>query len=154
MYNLKARDLMSTPVITISMNATVGEAADLMLNHRVSTVPVLDNDGNLVGIMNHADFGLHHKFVPLADNIYTCLGTWTTPDTVEETARKIRSKLVKDVMRHDVVTVDENASIPDLAELMLDKKVNRLPVRKDGRLEGIITRHDLLKLFSSRGKTP
>ena len=146
---MQAKDIMSTTVVTISPEAIVGEAANLMLEHQVSCLPVLDGEERLVGMLTHTDFDLHRKFIALADDLYSLLGTWATPANLEDAAKEAGSKAVKDVMRRNVATIGEEASFGEMAELMLRRKVHRLPVMRDGNLVGIITRHDLLKLIAS-----
>ncbi|MFQ6026651.1 MAG: HPP family protein, partial [Dehalococcoidia bacterium] len=79
---MRAKEIMSAPVVTLRPDATVGEAVDLMLSHQISCLPVVDDRERLVGILTHTDFGLHQKFLPLADNLYTVLGSWATPKTL------------------------------------------------------------------------
>jgi CBS domain-containing protein len=146
---MQARDLMTTSVITTRLDATVGEAARLMLERNASCLPVVDETGQLVGILTHTDFGLHPKYQPLVDNLYSLLGSSTTPQHIEEVSRKVSSNLVKDVMNHPVITIQEDASIEEVTELMLRQEIHRLPVLRDSQLVGIITSHDFLKLFAS-----
>lgn len=143
-----AKDLMTTPVVTIEETATVGDAARLMLDRDVSALPVLDSDGRIVGILTHSDFGLSPKYRPLVENIYNLLGSSTTPENLEATARQAGSKRVRDVMRRNVVTMQPDASVEDIARLMMRCQIHRLPIVEDGKLVGIITRHDFLKLIA------
>jgi CBS domain-containing protein len=146
---MQARDLMTASVITIRPDDTVGEAARLMLERNISCLPVVDESGQLVGILTHTDFGLHPKYQPLVDNLYSLLGSSTTPQHIEEVSQKVSSKLAKDVMNHPVITVQEDASIEEVTELMLRQEIHRLPVMRGSQLVGIITSHDFLKLFAS-----
>ena len=143
-----ARDLMTSPVITIREDATVSDAAKLMLEKDVSALPVLNNSNKLVGILTHSDFGLSPKFRPLVENVYSLLGTTTTPEHLEETAHQVGNKRVQDVMRRNIITVQQDASIENLARLMMRSQIHRLPVVDDGKLVGIVTRHDFLKLIA------
>ena len=143
-----ARDLMTSPVITIREDATVSDAAKLMLEKDVSALPVLNNSNKLVGILTHSDFGLSPKFRPLVENVYSLLGTTTTPEHLEETAHQVGNKRVQDVMRRNIITVQQDASIENLARLMMRSQIHRLPVVDDGNLVGIVTRHDFLKLIA------
>ena len=143
-----ARDLMSFPVTTITASSTVGDAADLMLESGLSCVPVLDETGNLVGMLTHTDFSMHHRFKPLAQNLYSLLGSWGKPEAVEEIYHDIRSRKISDVMSHPVSTVEESTPVTEVVETMLRDHVNRVPVMRAKTVIGIITRHDLLKLIS------
>ena len=127
-----ARDLMSASVTTVRTQATIGEAARLMLENNVSCLPVLEEQGRLVGMLTHTDFGLHPQFRPLANNIYSLFGSSTSPKRIQEVSQKVSSKLVKDVM-----------------QLLLDHNINRLPIVEGGKLLGVITRHDFLKQIAS-----
>jgi len=120
-----------------------------MLENNVSCLPVVDEQGHLVGVLTHTDFGLHPKFRPLADNIYSLLGASTTPQHIQEVSRSVRGTLVKEVMHHPVTTVKEDTPIAEVMQLMLRQGIHRLPVMRDGRLVGIITRHDFLKLIAT-----
>ena len=143
-----AKDLMTAPVITIQEDASVAEAARLMLDKDVSALPVLDGSERLKGILTHSDFGLSPKFRPLVDNVYTLLGSTTTPEHLEETAHQVGNRRVREVMRRNIITVPEDASIEQIARLMMRSQIHRLPVVTDGKLVGILTRHDFLKLIA------
>ncbi len=145
---MEARDLMSFPVVTVKPDATVGEAARLMLDAGVSALPVVDEHGNLVGILTHADFGMHPRFRPIADNVFSLLGATTTPRHVEAVSLKVNSKRIRDVMRRRVFTVSPDTPLDKVTEIMLTRNIHRLPVIEDGQLVGIITRHDFLKLIA------
>ena len=145
---MQARDLMSTSVVTIRPDATIGEAARLMLERGTSCLPVVDDQDHLVGILTHTDFGLHPRFRPLMDNVYSLLGSSTTPQHIREISHKVSSKLVKDVMHHPVTTVKEDTPVEEITRLMLNQGIHRVPVLRDSHVVGIITRHDFLKLIA------
>ena len=69
----QAKDIMSTPVLTISPDATVDEAAGLMLEKHVSCLPVVDEQEQLVGMLTHSDFELHRKLIGMVDDLYELL---------------------------------------------------------------------------------
>ena len=144
-----AKDLMTAPVLTIRPDASVGEAAKLMLEKQVSCLPVMDDEGKLVGILTHSDFELHRKLIGLTDDVYQLLGTWANPRSLEYAAQTAAGKQIREVMHKNVATIEEEATIAELTELMLRLKVHRLPVLRDQKLVGIITRHDLLQLITS-----
>ncbi len=143
-----AQDLMSSPVTTILETETVGKAADLMIERGLSCIPVVDDNEHLVGMLTHTDFSMHHKFKPLAQHLYTLLGSWANPETVEGVYHEIRSRKIKDVMSHPVSTVEESTPATEIVETMLHNHINRVPVVRGKNVIGIITRHDLLKLIS------
>ena len=145
---MKANDLMTTRVITIRPGETVGQAADLMLRHQISCLPVVNDNDQVVGILTASDFCLRHRFLPLEGNLYTFLGGWATPKSMEGVGTRARSHLIDAVMSHDVVTISEETTVEEMLEVMLHNAVTRLPVVTNGKLVGIITKHDLLKLLA------
>ena len=146
-----AKDLMTTPVITIQETSTVEDAAKLMLDRDISALPVLNSSGKVVGILTHSDFGLSPKFRPLMENVFSMLGSTTTPRHLEETATRVGGKLVRDVMRRHVITASQDTDMEHIAQLMLRANIHRLPIMDGSNLVGIITRHDFLKLIVGRG---
>ena len=100
-----------------------------------------------MGILTHTDFGFHRKFLPMADHLYTLMGSWVRPETLVEVAKAVSSKKVKEVMSHPVVTIQEDAPIAEVADLMLQKGISRIPVIRGKELIGIVTRHDFVKLM-------
>lgn len=150
---MNASDLMSAPVVTIRPEATVKDAATLMLQRNVSCLPVLDQHNRLVGILSHSDFGMSSRLFPLADRLYTLMGSSATPQHLEAVSREVAGKQVKDVMAHPVVTVQEDAPVAQVAEAMVSQGIHRVPVMRGQELVGIITRHDLLKLIVAGGES-
>ncbi len=145
---MEVRDIMTTPVVTISTESTVGDAARTMIQHGTSCLPVMDESGRLAGILTHTDFGFHRKFLPMSSHpMYTLMGTWVRPETLEEVAKSVSRRKVKDVMSYPVVTIQEDASMSEAVDVMLQKSINRLPVMQGSELVGVVTRHDLIKLM-------
>lgn len=144
-----ARDLMSTTVTTVSPNSTIAQAARLMLDNNASCLPVVDEQDDLVGILTHTDFGLHPKFRPLVENIYSMFGASTSVKHLEDLSHKVGSKLVKEVMSHPVTSVEADTPIEKIIEQMLNRGIHRMPVTEGKRVIGVITRHDFLKLIAA-----
>ena len=145
---MQAKDIMTSPVVTISTESTVGDAAKAMIQHSTSCLPVVDGAGRLAGILTHTDFGFHRKFLPMSSHpMYTLMGAWVRPETLEEVAKSVSQRKVKDVMSHPVITIQEDASMSEAVDAMLHRSVNRLPVMRGSELVGVVTRHDLVKLM-------
>jgi CBS domain-containing protein len=116
----KARDLMTTHVVTVELDDTVDHAIALMVRHRISGLPVVDREGHPVGIVSEFD---------LLELI--CDG-------------RTDQDLVSHYMSNGLFGVVEEDSWVTVADMFREKHVRRLPVLRDGRLVGIITRHDLM----------
>lgn len=145
---MKVSEIMSHPVITVSEDATLEEVARIMLDHRFGSVPVVNQHGTMVGLITESDFAAKGKGVPFTTfEMPQVFGHWLGKSGVEQMYQKARAILAKDTMTRDVITVEENATIEDVLELMLRYDVNRIPVVRDKVLVGIVARYDLLKLM-------
>jgi CBS domain-containing protein len=143
-----ARDIMTTPVVTISPDATVSELAALFRERRVGGVPVVE-DGRLVGIVTEgdlmalsADVEMPHFFELFDSVIY--LGSMKK---FRQQLRKAAAVTVRDLMTPAPLTVRPDDPARKAATLMARHGFDRVPVEEDGRVVGIISRHDVLKLL-------
>lgn len=148
MTELTAEDIMTEKVITIGIDASIEELSETLLKHKISGMPVTDSSGKLAGIVTEADIivrdtDLHFpRYFKLLDaTIY--LESFTK---FRENLKKHLATKVEDIMTKKVVTITTKTPVSDAAEIMLEKKINRLPVMdSDGRLAGIVTRADIVK---------
>jgi len=141
---MEAKDVMSTEVVTISCKATVLDAAKLMLDRRISGLPVVDEEGRLVGMVSEGDLLRRIE-------IGTELHPWVqNPGSITdfELFRKYfksHGRHVEDVMTRDVVRVFENTPLAKVAALLELKRIKRVPVMGNGAIVGIISRADFLR---------
>jgi CBS domain-containing protein len=146
---LRARDLMTSPAITVSPDDTLEHVARTMLEHGIGAVPVVDEAGQLLGIISEHDLMAQEQGLPFS--VYRApqlFGHWLPPEGLEEVYSLGRSLQARTVMRQPVVTVGEDATATQIAELMLETGRTHLPVVRDSRVVGMVTRHDLLKLLA------
>lgn len=147
---------MQTEVITVSPETTVRELADLLASNKISGVPVVDDKGLVVGMVSEADIivqdaELHFPYyIQFLDSVIYLQSF----HKFEERFRKAFATRVKEIMSREVVAVSPEASVRDVATLMTDRKVNRLPVTESGkggdRLVGIVTRADVVRAIAER----
>lgn len=143
-----ARDIMTQPVASVDETASLDEVARLMLDRHIGCVLVVDGDGRLTGIVTETDFTGRERGIPFS--IYrlpTLLGRWIGPTGVEDIYRDARSRPVKEIMTSPVITAAEDEPVTDIVTRMINHNRRRLPVVRDGRPVGVVTRHDLLKLL-------
>ena len=149
-----ARDIMVKPVITISPETTLAEAARLMLKHKIGGLPVVDPKGQICGILTESDFAARECGVPgvacSALMLPQVLGQWLPKDGVEKIYETAQTICAKDVMSTDIVVASEGEAVEDIIERMLHKDVRHVPVVRNNAPIGIITRRDLLKLMVQR----
>jgi CBS domain-containing protein len=143
-----ASDIMTKPVHTVRPQATLEEAAQLFVTHHISGAPVVDTDGRLLGIVTEADL-IDPEKRRAAIPRTALFGLFPIPDEALLSAfNGGRTLPVRDVMTGDVVTATEQTPVTEIAQMMLDNRINRVPIMRDYRVVGIITRTDLLRAFA------
>lgn len=151
---MKVAEIMSSPVITVREKATLEEVAQTMLKHKFGCVPVVNDRGELTGIISESDFAAKGRGIPFTTfHAPQVFGQWLGKSGVEQLYEAARTTLAADNMITDVTTVTEDATIEDVLELMLRHDVNRIPVLRNKVPVGIVARYDLLKLMRDRQKT-
>lgn len=144
---MHAKDLMTTAVVTVTPDTPVPDIANLLASRGISAVPVLDAEGIMVGIVTEAD--LVRRLA--GDTSGPKLG-WFFSRVIGGAAAeadrytRLYGGRACDVMSTDLVTVEEDTPVGDIARIMEEKRVKRVPVLREGRLAGIVSRADLLGL--------
>ena len=150
---MHAQQVMTRQVVTVPADATVFAAADILLGSRISAAPVTDPDGKLVGIVSEADLMNRPEIGTVPSKSW--LQRLLTDDAV--LARdyiRSHSHHVADVMTRDVVTAGERTDLKDIAALMQRHHVKRVPIVRDGKVVGIVSRANLLQGLLARGSQP
>jgi CBS-domain-containing membrane protein len=141
-----AKEIMTTTVITLSLETGIIEAAKLLLEHGINGAPVLD-EGRVVGILCQSDLVAQQKQIPLP-SLFSLLGGYiplTSAKHWEKEVRKIAALTVADAMTPHTVSVAPDTPLDTIAGLMVDKNLHTLPVIENDRLVGIIGKKDMLK---------
>lgn len=143
-----AGDVMTRQVHFVRAETPLGEVARLLAAHHISGVPVVDEQQQVIGIVSEADLIDEEKRrVPLPRA--ALFGLFPVPeDVLQDAFRRGMELTAGDVMTKRVITVGEAAPLAELAERMLARRVNRLPVVRDGRLVGIVSRGDLVRALA------
>jgi CBS-domain-containing membrane protein len=145
---MKVAEIMSRQVITIRADALVAEAAKLMLEHRVSGLPVLDADGELVGIVTEGD--LLCRAETGTDRHHHWLEFLIAPGRFTGDYIRAHARQVHEVMSDPVVTVAPDEPVEKAARLMERHRVKRLPVVEAGLVVGIVARADLVRALACK----
>jgi CBS domain-containing protein len=140
---MRARDLMTTDVVTVEPEASVRHIAQLMLRHRISAVPVVADRGKVVGIVSEGDLMRRPESGTERHRSWWLALLASSEDIARDYVRS-HGRHAKDVMTTEVVAVDEAASISSIAALLEEKRIKRVLVLRDGRLVGVVSRSDLL----------
>lgn len=139
---MKARDIMTTAVVTVCPGHHVRHAARIMLERSVNGLPVVGDDGNLVGIVTEGDLLPRSVFdtdSPPASGHPPTGGRQKARDYV-----RAHSWKVGDLMTTEVITVEDGSPVGRIAALMDEHRIKRLPVMRQGSLAGIVSRADML----------
>jgi CBS domain-containing protein len=144
---MHARDLMTTAVVTVTPDTPVAAIAALLASRGISAVPVVDPDGRMVGIVTEADLVRRLAGDDVGQKKGWLAGIATGRARAEaERYVRLHGGRASDVMVTDLVTVQEDTPAREMARLMEERRVKRLPVLREGRLAGIVSRADLLSL--------
>jgi CBS domain-containing protein len=147
---MRAIDVMTGQVVTATPQTTVQDAAKLMINNRISGLPIVDWDRHLVGIVTEGD--LLRRAETGTERQRSRWSEWFSPNSrLAGEYIKSRSRRVADVMSRDVVNVTKLATLGEIADLMETRCIKRVPVVHDGKLVGIVSRADLLRVLASGG---
>ena len=147
---MKAKDIMSPEVITINAETTVEEIARVLTDHHISGVPVVDGDNHLIGIVTEGDL-LHQETAPRLPGVLSVLGAFIYFNGVERYKKdfeKLAATKAAEIMTTEVITIHEDMDIHDIAALFVNKGINRVPVLRNKKLVGIISRADVIKTLA------
>lgn len=144
--SIRAAEIMTSPVTTASPQASLAEIASLLSSKHISAVPICNADGALVGIVSEDDI-----LKPFRESVRLKRDWWLnkiaegeqlSEEFLDYMRRDTRS--AADVMVKHVITADEHATVPELAELITKHGIKRIPIIRNGRVAGIVSRADLV----------
>jgi CBS domain-containing protein len=141
------RDLMTSDVVTVRADMPLKEVARLLLERRISGVPVVDEGGAVIGVVSEADFlrkeagdPVHRRRLGLR---------WLVHDRhVEEDRHRLGAVTAGEAMTRPAVTIEPDRPLSEAARTMTEGRIKRLPVVQDGRLVGILTRTDVVRAYA------
>lgn len=145
---MNVRDVMTPHVLSVAPDESIFVAAQLMLQKRISGLPVIDERGDLVGIVSEGDF-LRRAETGTESKRPKWMEFLLGPGRLADEYVKISSRKVRDVMTDEVRTVTPNAPLEDVVRLMERHHIKRVPVTEGGKVVGIVTRANLLHAMAS-----
>ena len=146
---MQAKDIMNKNVITVHQTATIAEIAKVLVDNDISGVPVVDDNGSLVGIVSEGDL-LHKETSPrLPDfiNILVAVIYFNGIERFNEDFKKLMAGQASSIMTDKVISVSEKTEVDQIAKLMLKHGIKRIPVVQNDKIVGIISRKDLVRLL-------
>lgn len=148
MKNKTAKDIMTMDVIVANRSDSIADVAQLLIKEKIGGVPVVGEDREVVGIISETDIMKKEKYVeaPQVLNLLQGLIFLSDFKQMEEDMKRVAAYKVEELMSTDIITVHENDTFDDVANVMIKKSVNRVPVvDNDNKLKGIICRYDIIR---------
>ena len=142
---------MTKNPITVGPAATAEEIARLMTAHRIGCVPVVDETGAVLGLITERELFLRERRVPFSTVVaHSLMGAWVDPAHLEECYEQLRHIRAAEIMSRDFVTIPPATPTGEAARMMVKLECNHLLVVEQGKLVGVLARHDLLRALVRR----
>jgi CBS-domain-containing membrane protein len=141
---MNVSDVMTSGPVTARPEASLGEAADLMVKHRISGLPVVDSAGRVVGMVTEGDL-LRRVELGTGGRTPGWLSQFFAPGRAAEDYVRTHGRVICEIMTQSVISVAPDTSLAEVVQIMESQQVKRLPVLQDGKLVGIVSRADLLR---------
>lgn len=144
---IKARDIMTKDVITVFPETEITQAAKVMLEQHFNGLPVIDQDGLLVGIICQEDLVVQQMKLPLPSffTFFDSLIALSSYKKLDKEVEKMTAMTVEQAMTPDPMTVEPETALEEIATMMVNHNVHTLPVLAQGKLVGIIGKADVLR---------
>ena len=149
---MHAADVMTPDVICASPDTSLAELVHLMLDHQVSAIPIVE-DGRIVGIISESDL-LHRVEADTEQRPSRWLELITSSDRLASDYTRSHGRKAAEIMTRDVVTVADTTPVDEVAHVLEAKHIKRVPVTRDGKLVGIVSRRNLLQALATRLSAP
>jgi CBS domain-containing protein len=154
---MRAMDVMTTNVITVDPDTSVQALATLLSERAISGVPVVDRDNRLVGVVTEGDL-LHRAETGTERRTERRRSRWHDVfGSDQEAARdyvKAHGRIVGEIMTREVISVSDTTDLADIATLLETKRIKRVPVLRDGKLVGIVSRANLVRALAMTKTEP
>jgi CBS domain-containing protein len=150
---MKVEEVMTKKVVTLKLSQTISEAVEELAEHGISGAPVVDDSGNMVGMITEKDIlnALKTKSKTV-EMVYPSLSVlsvaFVEKDSIKETMEaftEIANMKVADIMIADILFAEKGTDLASVVEVMSKKGINRLPIMDSGKLVGIVSRADIIK---------
>ena len=144
---LKAKDIMTGDLITVKPETTIEDLARTLTEHNISGAPVVNDAGDLIGIVTENDLISQNKrlHIPTVMRLFDAFIMLESPSKIEKEIKKMAAITVDDICTKKVITVTEDTPVQDIATIMSEKKVHLIPVVEGKKILGIVGKMDLVK---------
>lgn len=146
---MQAKDIMTAVPLTVGPKTTIEEIAKLLVANKISGLPVVAEDGTVLGIVSEGDL-MQKEIAPKTPEVLSILGAIIYYNGLKEyqkAFRKMSATTAEEIMTDQVITVQSDEDVSQVGQLMLDHKIKRVPVLEGKKLVGIISRSDMVKMM-------
>ena len=151
---MRARELLTRPVVTVCTETSVAEIARAMVEHRVGCVLVVDGHGKLRGIITQTDFGGDQHGAPFSMELLLQMFSRSMPaGEIDKVRRQAQGTTAGTIMVTEVITAEEDTPVEEIARSMLRYDIDHIPVVRDGVPVGLVARHDFLRMVAAAPAT-
>ena len=147
---MKAKDIMTKDVLTVSLDTPVKKVAELLSDYEISGAPVLDEHERVIGIVTESDLIEQKKnlHLPTVVTLFEGVLFLERPQKMKREIEKMLGATVKDIYSKKVITINENTTLEDIATIMSEKKVHLLPVLRGDELVGVVGKVDVVRALA------
>lgn len=147
---MKAKDMMTSNLITVSEKAKLREVIQLMFENNISGIPIIDEERKLKGIVSESDVIRLKRKIHMPDymKLLESLLNNANPDDFAADVTRALEMPVKDFMAKKVITATEDTCMAEVTRLMLEHGINRIPIIRNNKPTGIITRRDVIRIMA------
>ena len=151
---LTAKDIMTRTVVTVKPDTSIEELASLLIKHQISGVPVVDDAGELYGIVTENDLISQNKrlHIPTVVSFLDAAIYLESSKKFEQEVKRITATRAGDICARKVLTIAEDTTLVDIATIMDEKKAHLLPVVKNGKMVGIVGKRDVVKAVARQAE--
>lgn len=149
---LTAKDIMTRDVVTVTGDTTILQLASLLVKNQISGVPVVDDEGGLVGIVTENDLIRQNKrlHIPTVISFLDAAIYLESSKKFADEVKRVTATTVGEISVKKVVSITENETLTDIATIMADQKVHLLPVLRDGKVIGIVGKRDIVRAIAQQ----
>lgn len=147
---MKAKDIMTKDVLTVSLDTPVKKVAELLADYEISGAPVLDEHDRVIGVVTESDLIEQKKnlHLPTVVTLFEGVLFLERPQKMKREIEKMLGATVKDIYSKKVITINENTTLEDIATIMSEKKVHLLPVLRGDELVGVVGKVDVVRALA------
>jgi CBS domain-containing protein len=148
---LTAKEIMTREVCTVREETDLKELAALFVEHNYKTLPVVDGNGKLVGIVSQTDLIEQDRplHIPTVISLFDWVLYLESPKVFSDEVRKVSARKVGEICAREVITCTPDTPVEEVANLMVEHKIHLLPVLDNDRLVGVVARFDLIRSLGS-----